>query len=80
MLQLKEVKKNFNQNLLPLTLDSSYYGYNILSEERENLIKLITSPEHLGQSEKDLIINDSDKIFIYNSPNKKISLLFYLKL
>ena len=41
MVSQKEVKKNFNQNLLPLTLDSSYYGHSILSEERQKLIKLI---------------------------------------
>ena len=71
MIPKKEVKKNFNQNLLPLTLDSSYYGHNILSEERQNLIKLISNPQQLGLSEKDLNINDSDKLFIFNSPNKK---------
>ena len=66
-----EVRKNFNQNLLPLTIDTSYYGFNILSEERKKIIQLINSNVILSKNEKDFIINDSDKIFKYTSPNKK---------
>jgi hypothetical protein len=35
LINKKEIKKVFNQNLLPLTLDKSYYGYTMLSEERQ---------------------------------------------
>lgn len=71
MINVKEVKKNFNQNLLPLTTDTSYYGFNILSEERQKLIQLINSRPLRGNSkiEKDFIFNESDKLFI--SPYKK---------
>lgn len=42
-----KVKKVFNQNLLPLTLDSSYFGYNVVLEEREKLIQHIKSKNTL---------------------------------
>nr|YP_010044372.1 DNA polymerase [Trametes versicolor]QPF23613.1 DNA polymerase [Trametes versicolor] len=71
MINQGEVRKIFNQNLLPLTIDTSYYGFNILSEERQNLIKLINSNVILTNNEKDFIINDSDLIFKNTSPNKK---------
>ena len=47
--------------------NESFYLYGL----NENLIKLITSHHHLGLSEKDLNINDSDKLFIYYPPNRK---------
>ena len=71
MINQGEVRKNFNQNLLPLTVDTSYYGFNILSEERQKIIQLINSNVILSKNEKDFNINDSDKIFKYTSPNKK---------
>jgi hypothetical protein len=37
----REVKLNFNQNLLPLTTDTSYFGYPATTEERTEYIKLI---------------------------------------
>nr|QWO71376.1 DNA polymerase [Calocybe gangraenosa] len=68
----KEVKRNFNQNFLPLTTDVSYYGFHLLpeSEERHKLITLINN-SLLNKKENDLSIHDSDKLFIYNSPNNK---------
>ena len=74
-----EVRKNFNQNLLPLTIDTSYYGFNILSEERKKIIQLINSNVILSKNEKDFIINDSDKIFKYTSPNKKNNFIIVSK-
>ena len=67
----KETKKKFNQNLLPLTLDTSHYGYNILLEEKQKLIQLINSNIKLSKIEKDFVIKESDQIFKYNSPNNK---------
>ena len=71
LINKSEVKKNFNQNLLPLTLDTSYYGFNLLSEERLKVIKLINSNIKLSKFEKYFIINESDKIFNYTSTNNK---------
>ncbi len=71
MINKQQVKKTFNQNLLPLTVDTSYYGFKILSEDRQKLIQLIKGNIHLSKYDKDIIFNDKDKIFIYTSPNKK---------
>ena len=79
MINQGEVRKNFNQNLLPLTIDISYYGFNILSEERQKLIKLINSQVIFIKNEKDFIINDSDKIFKYTSPNKNNNFIIVSK-
>nr|ADO51614.1 dnapol [Moniliophthora roreri] len=67
----KEVQKNFNQNLLPFTTDTSYYGYPISIEERKKYINLINSNIKLSKNENSFEINNSDKLFLYNSPNKK---------
>ena len=79
MINKKEVKKNFNQRLLPLTIDTSYYGFNVLLEERQKLIELINSNIILSKNEKGFTINDSDKIFIYTSPNNKDKFIFVSK-
>ena len=71
LINKKEVKRNFNQNLLPLSLDTSYYGFNLFLEERQKYIKLINSNLMLNIIEKIFIINDLDKIFIYTSIKKK---------
>lgn len=71
MINKQQIKKNFNQNLLPLTVDTSYYGFNVLFEERQKLIQLINTHNHISKYVKDFFINDKDKIFIYSSPNKK---------
>ena len=71
MINQYEVRKNFNQNLLPLTIDTSYYGIQILFEERQKIIQLINSNIILSKNEKDFIIVDSDNIFKYISPNNK---------
>ena len=66
---ISTVKKNFNQNLLPLTTNESYYGFNIINEERLNYIQLIN--KNITLSNKDFNITDSDKLFIYETPNNK---------
>ena len=71
MINKQQIKKNFNQNLLPLIVDTSYYGFKVLSEERQKLIKLINSNIKLSKIEKDFVIKESDQIFKYNSPNNK---------
>ena len=63
------VKQNFNQNLLPLTTDESYYGFNIINDERNNYIELIN--KNINLSNNNFNIKDSDKLFIYETPNKK---------
>ena len=79
MINKKEVKKNFNQRLLPLTTDTSYYGFNVLLEERQKLIQLINSNIILSKNEKKFTINESDQIFIYASPNNKDKFIFVSK-
>ena len=71
MINQYEVRKNFNQNLLRLTIDTSYYGIQRLFEERQKIIQLINSNIILSKNEKDFIIVDSDNIFQYISPNNK---------
>ena len=71
MINKSKVKKDFNQNLLPLTVDTSYYGFLITSDERLDIIQLINSNIILSKNEKDFIIVDSDNIFKYISPNNK---------
>src|SRR6202030_2879352 len=71
MINQKEVKKIFNENMLPFTEDTSYFGYNLLGSERQNLIQLISSNTSFNKNNKENIINESDKIFLYDSPNKK---------
>jgi DNA polymerase type B, organellar and viral len=72
IVKVKETKKNFNQNLLPLTIDTSYYGISVIPEERNKYIQLINSNIHLSKFEKDFNINDSDKLFLFtNKKNKK---------
>jgi len=71
MINQKEVKKIFNENMLPFTVDTSYFGYNLLGSERQNLIQLISSNTSFNKNNKENIINESDKIFLYDSPNKK---------
>ena len=75
MINQTVLKKNFSTNLLPLTLDVSYYGFNILSEERQKIIQLINNNVILSKNGKDFIIEDSDKIFIYSRPNRRINKL-----
>lgn len=71
MINQSKVKKDFNQNLLPLTVDTSYYGFLVSSEERQDIIQLINSNIILSKNEKDFVINESDQIFKYISPNNK---------
>ena len=71
MINKSKVKKDFNQNLLPLTVDTSYYGFLITSDERLDIIQLINSNIILSKNEKDFVIDDKDKIFKYTSPNNK---------
>ena len=71
LINVKEVKKNFNQNILPFTMDTTYYGVPVYSysEERSKYIELINSNMNLNKKINKFIINDSDKLFIYESPN-----------
>ena len=78
MINQKEVKTNFNENMLPLTIDTTYYGYNILGDEKQKLIQLINSNDIFSRKDKENIINDSDKIFIYNMSYIKFFKIFKL--
>lgn len=70
LINKKEVEKNFNKNLLPLTPDQSYFGIKVYNEEeKNNLINLIKNNNFLSKIEKQFSINNSDNIFLY-SPDK----------
>lgn len=71
LINLNKVNKNFSNQLLPLTLDTSYYGYNIVSEERVNIINFINSKTILNTTKNKITIEPEDQIFIYSSKNKK---------
>ena len=67
VLSINKAKKEFNQNLLPLTTDSSYYGKLIL--EKEKYIKLL----NINNLKQKITILDEDKMFLYR-PYKKETL------
>lgn len=80
LINKNKVRKVFNQNLLPLTLDSSYFGYSIVSEERDKLIQLIKANNTLIKKDNNLTINDNDDLFIYTSPNFKNKFIIVSKI
>jgi hypothetical protein len=70
-INLNKLNENFNQNLLPFTIDTSYFGKLVSESERLNYINLIESCMRLSKKEKYFKINESDQLFLYESPNKK---------
>lgn len=87
LVNIKKVKQKFNNKLLPLTLDTSYYGIPVLDlnntnqiendlyNNRNKLIELIYSQSKLIKNKDELIILDTDKLFIYDSHKKKYIIL-----
>ena len=70
-INLNKLNENFNQNLLPFTTDTSYFGKLVSDSERLKYINLIESCMSLTKKEKYFRINESDKLFLYEAPNKK---------
>ena len=70
VINIKEARESFNQNLLPLTIDTSYYGFNIINEEREKYINLINNNINLSKCHKVYNLNDYDNLFLFTPPNK----------
>jgi hypothetical protein len=68
IINIKETNKNFNENLLPLTTDTSYYGITVIEEEKQKYIDLINNNNpNFNNSNKNEIFNKSDDFFIYTS-------------
>jgi len=78
LISIKETKRNFNQKLLPLTLDTSYFGIAVSFSDRLKYINIINS-NIIVNKEKVFTINDSDKMFIYQPPTKKNKLIIVSK-
>ena len=74
----KEIKLKFNENLFPLTIDESFYGNNIIGTERESYIQFIENNNQLENLKID--IKDSDKLFLYYSPNNTEIIIISKKL
>ena len=74
----KKTYKNFNQNLLPLTMDTSYFGLAVSVFERLKYLNLINS-NFIVNKEKVFYINDSLKLFIFQRPTKKNKLIIVSK-
>lgn len=66
----RNTKKNFNSKLLPLTMDTSYFGIKVIPEDRQIYIDLILKNNLITKIDKDFYLKDSDEIFIYQSPNR----------
>ena len=69
LINIKEVRKNFNEMLLPFTTNTSYFGIPVLNKEKERYFDLIYN------NYKDFKFNDSDKFFIYKPSKKKLKFL-----
>lgn len=67
LINIKEVRKNFNENLLPFTTNTSYFGIPVLNKEK--YFDLISN------NYKDFKFNDSDKFFIFKKSNKLMKFL-----
>ena len=78
LISIKETKRNFNQNLLPLTMDTSYFGLAVSVFERLKYLNLINS-NFIVNKEKVFSINDSLKLFIFQRPTKKNKLIIVSK-
>lgn len=78
LISIKETKRNFNQNLLPLTLDTSYFGRPVSLPDRLKYINIIKSNIIINK-EREFSINDSDKLFIFQPSTKKNKLIIVSK-
>src|ERR1700734_761735 len=67
-----QTKTKFNQNLLALTTDTSYYGNLLTLADREFYKTLILSK---NVSLKDFNIQLEDKLFMYNNNNRMFILI-----
>lgn len=63
IVNVKKTKKEFNSNLLPLSTDLNYYGYNISGPEIKTYLNLIKSTDYK--------FTPNDKLFLYEAPNVK---------
>lgn len=66
-----EAKKDFSYKLLPLTMDTSYYGYPVLTDKKFEYLNLINSNNYPVHTKQGIIIKDSDKMFVYQPANSK---------
>lgn len=74
--KVTQTRTKFNQNLLALTTDTSYYGNLLTLEDREYYKTLILSK---NVSLKDFNIQREDKLFRYNN-NTRMFILVYKKI
>lgn len=70
-----EAKKDFSYKLLPLTMDTSYYGYPVLTDKKFEYLNLINSNNYPVHTKQGIIIKDSDKMFVYLPSNSKNELI-----
>jgi hypothetical protein len=77
----EEVKKNFNNNFLALTIDTKYYGESISYRCFNKYIDFINSNNNIIPNKiyNNLNINDINKMFIYNSPNNNSKFIIVQK-
>lgn len=73
LINIKNVKKDFNQNFLPLTMDSNRFGVKVLEEDKSEILNSIL------EKNKFLNINEKNEIEIHfftnqTNKNKKIIL------
>lgn len=72
---VKEIKNNFNNKLLPLTTDESYFGFELINNKNIIIDKINTQ---LNLSNNNIIINELDKFHIYQ-PSDKIKYIIVSK-
>ena len=73
LINQNKVKKDFNENLLPLTTDCTYFGYPVLLKNRCDFINLIVknNPLIFNKDKENLLIKEKDGFYIYEPPKSK---------
>jgi DNA polymerase type B, organellar and viral len=79
IVNITDIRSKFNSNLLPFTLDTSYYGIPILEEKKEHLNNQISKQSFKDKYNNNLIINKNDTLFLYQKNEKKENFLILSK-
>lgn len=66
LFDVRDIKRKFKSNLLPLTTDTRYFGKLIEFKDYENIISRINSHNQI-LNKKSVDINSFDNIFLYNN-------------